>query len=128
MSVITLEPIEGEKGTYKAKFHFLNVKEGTGLHMIFSDKLYKMWNELCNYTNGEGGLIEKINNWAEENNIPGTDERYIKRVNHEYLMLLMELTAKEEYRFDMHYGNELRMLPIMNPEIAGDFDIKIVVK
>lgn len=128
MSAITLQPIEGESGKYKAKFHFLNIQEGSGLYFIFCDKLYKMWNEFCDRTNGEGGLIEQINKWAKENDVPGTDELYIKRVNNEYLMLLMELTAKEEYQFDMHYGNRLRMSARMDPDQAGEFDIAIVVE
>lgn len=128
MSAITIEPIEGENGKYKAKFHFINVREGTGLHMIFSDKLYKMWNEFSYRTNGEGGLIDQINKWATENDILGTSEEYTKKVNYEYFKLLTELTAKKEYQFNMHYGNKLRMKVYMDPDEAGDFDIEIVVE
>lgn len=128
MSAITLQPIEGEPGKYKAKFHFLNIQEGSGLYILFSHKLYQMWNELCDRTNGEGGLIEQINKWADENDILRTSEKYTKKVNREYFKVLMELTAKEEYQFDMHYGNRLRMSACMDPDEAGEFDIEIIVE
>jgi hypothetical protein len=128
MSAISLEPIEGKKGEYKAKFHFLNVKENTGLYMIFSDKLFRMWNELCDKTNGEDGVIAKVNAWAEEHDISGDDRRYAAEMNKEYKEILDKLCEDPKYQFYMAFDNMLKMRPVMNSEIAGDFDIEIVVE
>ena len=128
MSAITLEPIKGEKGKYKANFHFLNVQENTGLYMIFSDKLFRMWNELCDKTNGEDGIIAKVNAWAEEHDISGDDRRYAAEMNKEYKEILDRLCDDPHYQFYMAFNNMLKMRPVMNPEIAGDFDIEIVVE
>lgn len=126
MSAITLVPIEGEEGKYSAMFHFLNVEYGSGLYLIFQDKLYRMWNEMCESTNGEEGIIASVNKWASENDIPGDDPRYAKRMNSEYSALLETLCNKEEYQFDMKFGNKLKMRCIMDLEMAGEFDVEIV--
>lgn len=128
MSAITLEPIEGKKGEYKAKFHFLNVKENTGLYMIFSDKLFHMWNELCNKTNGEDGIIAKVNAWAEEHDISGNDRRYASEMNKEYKEILDKLCEDPQYQFYMAFDNMLKMRPVMDPDVAGEFDIEIIVE
>ena len=127
MSAITLEPIEGDKSKYKAKFHFLNVQEDTGLYFIFRDKLFHMWNELCDKTNGEDGIIAKVNAWAKEHDISGDDWRYAVEMNKEYKEVLDKLCEDTQYQFYMAFDNMLKMHCIMNPKQAGDFDVEIVV-
>lgn len=128
MSAITLEPIKGEKGKYKAKFNFLNVSEDTGLYVVFCNKLFRMWNELCDKTNGEDGVIAKVNAWAKERDISGGDQEYIIKMNGEYAFLLDEQCEKDEYKLDIGYGNKLKMRCHMSIDTAGDFDVEIVVE
>lgn len=128
MSAITLEPIEGEEFQYKAKFHFLNVPEHTGLYVIFCNKLFHMWNELCDKTNGEDGVIAKVNAWAKERDISGDDQEYIIKMNGKYAAILDELCEKDEYKLDISYGNKLKMRCLMSIDTAGDFDVEIVAE
>lgn len=128
MSAITLKPIEGEEYQYKAMFHFLNIGENTGLYVIFSDKLFHMWNALCDRTNGEDGVIAKVNAWAKENGYSGTDREYIHKMNGEYAYILDELCDKEEYKCDIGYGNKLKMRCILDIDTAGEFDVEIVAE
>lgn len=126
MSAITLE--KKDDGTYIANLQFRNIEKGSGLYLVFAHKLYRMWNDMCNYTNGEHGLIAQINKWAEENDISGDDWKYTQYTNSQYKELLDELCDREEYQFDMQLGNKLKMHCIMDPNNAGAFDVEILVE
>ena len=127
MAAINLKPT---KNPYRfiAEITFLNVREGTVLHRLFSDKLMNMWNEFCQLANAEpDGLICAINKWAEDNNISGESQDYTDMVNDTYFDILDKMTEDPKFQVQMRDGTRYKMKVHMIPDEAGAFDVEIVI-
>lgn len=127
MAAINLKPTK-DPYRFTAEIVFLNVREGTVLHRLFSDKLMNMWNAFCQLANDEkDGLIKAINKWAEDNNISGESQVYTDMVNGTYFDILDKMTEDPKFQIQMRDGTIYKMKVRMIPDEAGAFDVEIVV-
>lgn len=127
MAAINLKPTKNPY-RFTAEITFLNVREGTVLHRLFSDKLMNMWNDFCQLANDEkDGLIKAINKWAEDNNISGESQVYTDMVNGTYFDILDKMTEDPKFQVQMRDGTRYKMKVHMIPYEAGAFDVEIVV-
>lgn len=127
MAAINLKPTK-DPYRFIAEIVFLNVREGTALHRLFSDKLMNMWHEFCQLANDEkDGLIKAINKWAEDNNISGESQVYTDMVNGTYFDILDKMTEDPKFQVRMRDGTRYKMKVYMIPDEAGAFDVEIVV-
>lgn len=126
MAAINLIPTE-DPYKYSADIRFMNIKPGSMFDQAFTYKLMKVWNEFCKLSNAPGGLIEQINDWANEHSVSGDSQEYTDYTNGIYYDILSDMCEQPEHQLQLRDGTTLKMVIHMSPDEAGVFDVEVVL-